>query len=163
MSTPSREFLMVVEESAYKTPVVSPVVWTTANTYGLTHASAYYARLAGDNQFTMRPRPTGIVRTPYGGGVAVDAYTVADKIACQGQLTIPLSIGQAPFWLSWPGSASPAAPRPGRRPSPTATSRAARSTTASSSSMAPSNGAFTSDARWTRGPSPAPSPRRWPP
>ena len=51
----------------------------------------------------MRPRPSGIVRTPYGGGVAIDAYAIADKIACQGQLTIPLSIGQAPFWLSWAG------------------------------------------------------------
>jgi hypothetical protein len=104
MSTPSREFLMVVQESAWKTPVATPTVWTTSTSYGLANAQAYYARLAGDNQFTMRPRPMGIVRTPYGGGVAVDAFAVADKMACTGQLTMPLCVGQAPFWLSWAGA-----------------------------------------------------------
>jgi hypothetical protein len=102
MSTPSREFLMIVQESAFETPVSSPTVWTTSTTYGLANAQAYYARLPGDNQFTMRPKPQ-VVETMYGGGVAVAAYAVSDKLECRGQLTIPLTIQTAPFWLSWCG------------------------------------------------------------
>lgn len=101
MSAVSREFLMIVEESAYKTPAAA-TVWTQTTTYGLANASAYYIRLPGDNQFTMRPRPV-VVRTPYGGGVAIDAYAVSDKLECKGKLTTPLCIGQAPFLLSWAG------------------------------------------------------------
>ena len=103
MSAVSREFLMIVEESAFGTPVVSPVVWTTSTTYGLANASAYYIRLPGDNQFTMRPRPI-VVRVPYGGGLAIDAYTASDKLECKGRLTTMLSIAQAPFLLSWAGA-----------------------------------------------------------
>jgi hypothetical protein len=103
MSATSREFLMIVEESAYGTPAASPVVWTQSTAYGLSHASAYYIRLPGDNQFTMRMRPTGIVRIPYGGGVATDAAMLCDKQECKGQLTCHLSISQAPFLLSWAG------------------------------------------------------------
>jgi hypothetical protein len=103
MSAVSREFLMIVKESAFKTPKTTPVVWTQSTTFGVDNADAYYIRLPGDNQFTMRPRPVGIVRTPYGGGVAVTQYAVADKIECRGQLTTPLSIKQAPFLLSWAG------------------------------------------------------------
>jgi hypothetical protein len=102
MSATSREFLMIVEESAYKTPVNLPTVWTQATAYGLANAQAYYIRLPGDNQFTMRPRPV-MSRTPYGGGVAINAYTVSDKIECKGRLTTPLCVGQAPFLLSWAG------------------------------------------------------------
>jgi Phage tail tube protein len=100
MSGPSREFLMAVEESSYGTAVASPTIWTTSTTYGLANAQAYYARLPGDDQFTMRMEPTGQVYVPYGGGVATDAFVACDKQVCQGQLTIHLSIGQAPFWLS---------------------------------------------------------------
>jgi Phage tail tube protein len=100
MSGPSREFLMAVEESSYGTAVSSPIVWTTSTTYGLANAQAYYARLPGDDQFTMRMEPTGQVYVPYGGGVATDAFVACDKQVCQGQLTIHLSIAQAPFWLS---------------------------------------------------------------
>jgi hypothetical protein len=102
MSAVSREFLMIVEESAFKTPVTTPTVWTQATTYGLANAQAYYMRLPGDNQFTMRPRPI-TVKTSYGGGVAINAYTISDKLECKGQLTTPLSISQAPFLLSWAG------------------------------------------------------------
>jgi Phage tail tube protein len=102
VSAVSREFLMVVKESAFKTPKSTPVVWTQSTTYGLANADAYYVRLPGDNQFTMRPRPV-IVRTPYGGGVAIDAYAVSDKIECKGRITMPLYVSQAPFWLSWAG------------------------------------------------------------
>ena len=56
----SREFLMLVQESAYKTPVASPVVWPTAS------ANAFYIRLDGANVFTMRPRPV-MVAVPYMG------------------------------------------------------------------------------------------------
>ena len=45
----SREFLMLVEESAYKTPVASPIVWPTSS------ANAFYIRMDGSNAFTMRP------------------------------------------------------------------------------------------------------------
>jgi hypothetical protein len=98
-----REYLMIVEESAYKTPVASPVVWTTSTTYGLANASAYYVRLDGGNAFTMRPRPVQVT-VPYGGGFAVDAFKVSDKIECKGNLNIKLCVGQAPFLLSWAAS-----------------------------------------------------------
>jgi hypothetical protein len=101
MSAQIREWLMIVEESAYKTPVVSPTVWTTSTTYGLANASAYYIRLDGGNAFTMRPRPAGTVTVPYGGGFDVPAYMVADKQEVKGQLTVKLCVSQAPFLLSW--------------------------------------------------------------
>ena len=98
-----REFLMIVEESAYMTPVATPVVWTTSTTYGLANAAAYYIRLDGGNAFAMRSRPSGAVTVPYGGGFDVPAYTVADKQELKGQLTCKLSVSQAPFLLSWAG------------------------------------------------------------
>jgi hypothetical protein len=101
MSAALREYLMVVEESAYKTPVVSPTVWTTSTTYGLANAQAYYVRLDGGNAFSMRPRPAGIVTVPYGGGFDVPAYSTSDKQECKGKLSMILSVSQAPFWLSW--------------------------------------------------------------
>lgn len=100
MSASPREFLMVVEESAYKTPAASPVVWTTSTSYGLANAGAYYVRLDGGNAFTMRPKPVR-VSVPYGGGVAVPGYSVSDKQEVKGRLQMKLSVSQAPFWLSW--------------------------------------------------------------
>ena len=91
---------MVVEESAYKTPVGTPTVWTTSTSYGLANAQAYYVRLDGGNAFTMRSRPV-VVTTPFGGGVAVPAYSVSDKQELRGRLQMKLSVTQAPFWLSW--------------------------------------------------------------
>src|SRR5208337_4852109 len=82
----SREFLLMVEESAYKTPVASPVVYPTAS------PTAYYARLDGGNVFTMRPRPV-MVTVPYGGGVAVDGFRVSDKMECKGRLQVKLYAG----------------------------------------------------------------------
>jgi hypothetical protein len=104
MAGAPREFLMIVEESAYMTPVTTPVVWDTGTTYGLANASAYYIRLDGGNAFAMRSRPMGAVTVPYGGGFDVPAYTVADKQECRGQLTCKLSVSQAPFLLSWLGT-----------------------------------------------------------
>jgi hypothetical protein len=98
----SREFVMVVEESAYKTPVSTPVTWNTGTSYGLANAQAYCPRLDGDNAMTMRPRPV-MVQTMYGGGIAVPAAQTSDKIACTGQLRMKLSLLQTPFWLSWAG------------------------------------------------------------
>jgi len=102
MAGAAREFLMIVEESAFKTPVATPTVWTTATSYGLANAQAYYIRLDGGNAFTMRPRPTGTVTVPYGGGFAYPAYMTSDKQECKGQLTVKLCVSQAPFLLSWP-------------------------------------------------------------
>src|SRR5208337_1588369 len=91
----SREFLMLVQESAYKTPVASPVVWPTAS------ANTFYIRLDGANVFTMRPRPV-MVAVPYGGGVAIDAFRVSDKIECKGKLITKLYAGPlSQFLLQW--------------------------------------------------------------
>ncbi len=93
----SREFLLLVQESAYKTPVTSPVYWPTAS------ANAFYIRLDGANVFTMRPRPV-MVAVPYGGGVAIDAFRVSDKIECKGRLATKLYAGPlSAFLLSWAG------------------------------------------------------------
>ena len=93
----SREFLLLVQESAYKTPVSSPVVWPTAS------ANAFYIRLDGANVFTMRPRPV-MVAVPYGGGVAIDAFRVSDKIECKGRLVTKLYAGPlSQFLLQWGG------------------------------------------------------------
>ena len=100
MSGTPREFLYVVQESAYKTPA-SATVWTTSTTYGLANYSAAYVRLDGGNGFSMRPRPAGTVTVPYGGGFDYDAYMTSDKQECKGQLNLILTVGQAPFWLSW--------------------------------------------------------------
>src|SRR5271165_2382246 len=93
----SREFLMLVQESAFKVPVSSPVVYPTAS------ASAFYVRLDGANVFTMRPRPV-MVAVPYGGGVAIDAFRVSDKIECKGRLVTKLYAGPlSQFLLQWGG------------------------------------------------------------
>jgi hypothetical protein len=101
MAGTQREFLYIVQESAYKTPAASPTVWTTATTYGLANFSAAYVRLDGGNAFTMRPRPTGTVTVPYGGGLDIPAYMTSDKQEVKGKLDLILTVGQAPFWLSW--------------------------------------------------------------
>jgi hypothetical protein len=91
----SREFLMLVQESAYKTPVASTITWPTAS------ANTFYIRLDGANTFTMRPRPV-IVTVPYGGGVAIDAFRVSDKIECKGRLVTKLYAGPlSQFLLQW--------------------------------------------------------------
>lgn len=93
----SREFLLFVQESAYKTPVSSPVVYPT------TAANAFYMRLDGGNAFAMRPRPI-MVSVPYGGGVAIDAFTVSDKLECKGRLTCKLYAGPvSAMLLQWAG------------------------------------------------------------
>ena len=99
----SREFLMLVQESSFKTPVSTPTIWTTATTYGLTNYQGCYIRLDGSNAFTMRPRPAGTVTVMQGGGSATPAYMVSDKQECVGTLTCKLTVGLAPMLLSWAG------------------------------------------------------------
>lgn len=94
----NREFLMVVQESSYLNPVTTPVVWTTASAMGT--ATAYYIRLDEGNAFSMRARPVE-VEVPYGGGLAIGAYRVADKMECKGNLRCKLTAGLAPFILNW--------------------------------------------------------------
>lgn len=94
----AREFLMIVQESAYKTPLTAPVVWTTASAYKT--ATAYYIRLDEGNAFTMRPRPQ-TVEIPYGGGLAIGAYRASDKMECRGNLRCKLTTQLAPFLLGW--------------------------------------------------------------
>jgi len=100
MSAALREYVLVVQESAFQTPAATPTLWTTATSYGLTNFEGAYVRLADGNAFTARARPVQ-VETPYGGGFAVPAYRVSDKQEIKGKLRIKLTVGQAPFWLSW--------------------------------------------------------------
>ncbi len=96
----SREFLLLVQESAYKTPVASPSVYNYGSSPPST-PSAFYMRLDGANVFTMRPRPV-MVAVPYGGGVAIDAFRVSDKIECKGKLVTKLYAGPlSQFLLQW--------------------------------------------------------------
>ena len=87
----AREFLYLVQESAYKTPLASPVVGT----------SSFYIRLDGGNAFTMRPRPI-MVAVPYGGGLAINRFRVSDKLECKGRLQTKLYAGApSKFLLQW--------------------------------------------------------------
>ena len=138
---------MLVQESAYKTPVATPVVWPTAS------ANAFYIRLDGANIFTMRPRPV-MVAVPYGGGVAIDAFRVSDKIECKGRLVTKLYAGPlSQFLLQWGGQQINTRPdqpldndRAGGRPG-----KRGLSTTRSRGPTARSSGVSISAARWTAG------------
>ena len=85
-----REFVYIVQESAWKTPVATPVVGT----------SAIYLRLDGGNAFTMRPKPV-VVKVPRGSGQATMGYTVSDKTELKGTLKTIFYASQAPFVLPW--------------------------------------------------------------
>ena len=137
----SREFLLLVQESAYKTPVTTPIVWPT------TSANAFYIRLDGANAFTMRPRPV-MVAVPYGGGVAIDAFRVSDKIECKGRLLCKLYAGAlSQFLIQWAAQTiNTAQTAPGPPRSPPATWPAFRATTRSSDRTARSSGGST----WVR-------------
>ncbi len=91
----AREFLAIVQESAYTTPVHTPSAGTpyTYNANATT-PNVFYVRLDGGNAFSMRPRPV-MVAVPYGGGVAIDAFRVSDKTECKGKLTVKLYSGTA--------------------------------------------------------------------
>ncbi len=53
MAGTPREWVYIVQESAWQTPMTTPVAWTTSGTFGLTHFGAAYVRLDGGNKFTM--------------------------------------------------------------------------------------------------------------
>ena len=101
MAGTPREWVYIVQESAWQTPMTSPVAWTTSGTFGLANFGAAYVRLDGGNKFTMRARPTGTVTTSHGGGFDVPAYMTSDKQEVKGQLTLQLTVGQSPMWLNW--------------------------------------------------------------
>lgn len=86
----SREFLYIVKESAYLTPIASPVLGT----------DAIYIRLDGSNNFTMRPKPN-IQKIPHGGGLAITALEVASTMGLAGNLQTILYASQAQFLVQW--------------------------------------------------------------
>ena len=140
----SREFLFLVQESAYKTPVATPVV-------GRLLANAFYIRLDGANVFTMRPRPV-MVAVPYGGGVAIDAFRVSDKIECKGRLVTKLYAGPlSQFLLQWGGQQINTARPPWTTTEPAGDLASVSSITRSRGPTARSSGASTWAARLTAG------------
>ena len=103
----AREFAFFCLESSYGTPMVPTLaeMWTTSGSgtvgAGVAGFVGFYARLDGSNSFSMRPRPA-IVAVPYGGGVAIDAFRVADKLAVEGTFKTKLYAGPwSQFLLQW--------------------------------------------------------------
>ena len=112
----SREFvLFVLEGGSGTTPYCTPVppaasanIWTTAATTGVPSTasganaySAFYVRLDGGDAFTVRPRPV-TVSVPYGGGLAIDAFTVSDKQEVVGSYKTKLYAGAfGQFLFQW--------------------------------------------------------------
>jgi hypothetical protein len=90
VAIPVREYLQLTIESAYGTKKTSPTRGT----------DVLPIRLAEGNSFTMEPTPVA-VDVQYGGGLAVNAYTVSDKIECKGKLSLILCASQAAFFLKW--------------------------------------------------------------
>ena len=103
----AREFALFVLESAFGTPMVptQAEMWTQAGAgtagVGVAGFVGFYARLDGGDALTMRPRPQ-MVAVPYGGGVAIDAFRVADKIDVTGTFRTKLYAGPwSQFLLQW--------------------------------------------------------------
>lgn len=90
----SREYLLLVEESALNVPVASPIYWPTAS------ANAFYIRLTDSNAWGMYTAPV-FVDIPYGGGLAITADTVCDHYECKGSLKTMLYPQQAAFLMNW--------------------------------------------------------------
>ena len=87
---PPFEYLLLVQESSYGVPVVSPVLGT----------SAIYIRLAGGNRFGMYGVPTKR-KVASGGGYAAAGYAVSDQWVNAGNLSLELTYSQAAFLLGW--------------------------------------------------------------
>jgi hypothetical protein len=85
---PAREYLLVVQESAFLTPAALSV-----------GTNASFIRLS-DGSFNMVAVPT-LAEIPYGGGFAVPAEMIADHYACAGQLKTKLYGSQAKFLMGW--------------------------------------------------------------
>jgi hypothetical protein len=88
----AREFLYIVQESAYGTPVASPTLGT----------NAIYIRLDEGNAFGMVGDPV-FFEIMYGGGVANKAILGSDQIECVGALKTKLYGSQAVFLSNWYG------------------------------------------------------------
>lgn len=88
MSAP--EFLWIVKESAYGTPMASPVAGT----------DSVYVRLADSNSFGMVADPI-FNETPYGGGLDTCADVTVDHFDVKGSLSTLLYPSQAALLLSW--------------------------------------------------------------
>lgn len=88
------EWLEFVQESAYGTPVASPVVYPTSS------PNASYVRLAGANRFDMRTHPV-LRKVPFGGGWATPGYAVSDRFETTGNLSMELCYSQAGLVLPW--------------------------------------------------------------
>jgi hypothetical protein len=102
-----REFALFVLESSYQTPMTPTLaeIWTTsgAGTAGAGVAGfvGFYARLDGSDSLTIRPRIVPYT-VPYGGGVAIPAFTVGDKILVEGTYKTKLYAGPfGQFLLQW--------------------------------------------------------------
>lgn len=85
-----REFVLMVQESAYKTPVGSPVLGT----------SMVYPRLSESDAFSVRDSPI-LVPVMRGGGINTKAYTIAGKQECSGALKMVMCYSTAAFLLGW--------------------------------------------------------------
>jgi len=95
----AREWLAIVQESAFNTPVTNSNQVTTPGS----SQNVWYVRLDGSDAFTMRPAPV-MVSVPYGGGYAIDAFSVSDKTELKGRLSTKLYQGTfASQMLSWGG------------------------------------------------------------
>jgi hypothetical protein len=93
----SREFLIFQQEKSFMTPqgASTGIVWPTSS------PNTFYARLTGGDSFTMRPR-LAPVTIPYGGGFATAAFTVNDKLICEGRYTTDFYAGPfGKFLLGW--------------------------------------------------------------
>lgn len=103
----AREFLFFQLEGAYQVPVTCTLaeVWTTAGSgtagQGIAGFNGFFGRLDGGDSFTMRPR-TVPVTVPYGGGFDLPAFTVSDKMVCEGRYSTKLYAGPfSQFLLTW--------------------------------------------------------------
>jgi len=88
MALATREYLMIVVESAYGVPKTTPVKGT----------DSIVVRLDEGNAFSMEPVPV-TVEISHGGGFAVKADTVSDKTEVKGTLKVKLCYSQAKILL----------------------------------------------------------------
>lgn len=103
----AREIIFFQIEGSYKVPVTCTAaeVWSIGGTptagFGVAGYGGFFGRLTGGDSFTMRPRSVP-VNIPYGGGLAITANTVSDKLVCDGQFTTTLFSGPySQFLLTW--------------------------------------------------------------
>lgn len=84
------EFLWIVKESAYGTPMASPAAGV----------DSIFIRLSGANRFTMRPEPVRRA-VGFGGGYDVPGYSVSDQMKVTGKLSLELCYTQSALLVEW--------------------------------------------------------------